>query len=376
MSTEIATYKAGDIHKPYLNSLRESIDREFGLDADYTVGGVGRITERGKVYSWGKLREDLRDKLTEVSAETAFAAVLRYGVTKALLNNYEVAPVTFRDVALAIPSTGFENYYAPTYNPGLPVKVDRGEKYPEVKLALLTNTIRNNKWGAILNIEQELIDDDQTGQLGTRAAQVGNNMAQAQELDVYTALFNGNPNISYTSVGMQAASGGGLTIPNLTIADGIAGEITDPDGNIIIVDLNTLVVDYKDRLTARQLLNSLLIPSNPGSSPAVGSVVYFGTINPLKDAYQLKECRLLVSASKASTGTGNGNALGGIDNTNRPWWLMQAKASLVFQDREALSVMVEAPNSGSHFDSDAIRHKAKARWGSGVIDPRFEYRGN
>jgi len=356
-----STYSTKKLHEAAMSALRESTIRETRIDPEVTLKKYGD--------DWNKIREAVLSKvLREAVATTAFAALLRYGVQKQLLNMYELTEVSYRKWALVVPSKGFENYYTPVFRAGLPQRVERGEEFPEVKLSGIETTIRNYKWGSILPIEQELFEDDQTGQIGIRAGDMGENMAYQEEIWYYQQLLASN----FASVGNQTSGGGALLMPMLQFAHQKFRKVKDGEGNIIVVKPEMLVVDTDEELVAKQLMKSIGIPQNPGATPAAGGVVYYGTINPLESAYEVCETPFLSQAAATSS---NPNGFG-LDGATPPKFIVMKKRGMVFQDRTALSTTQEAPNSGGGFNSDTIRYKARRRFGAGNVDPRFQWRLN
>jgi hypothetical protein len=149
----------------------------------------------------------------------------------------------------------------------------------------------------------------------------------------------------------------------------------DPLGNFIAVEANTMLVSSSDKFNAAKLLQSALQPSVPGGSGQTASTASSGgtgwtmTTNPLQGLFAIKVSRYLPSSLNASGSRG-------LDNTNGAWLLMEAKKSIVWQDRVALQVRQENPDSGASFEKDEYRYKVRRRANSGVIDSRFLYRGN
>jgi len=128
------------------------------------------------------------------------------------------------------------------------------------------------------------------------------------------------------------------------------------------------------------LLNSTLQPSIPGAagtgltSQTGGQTGWTMTINPLQGEYSAKVSRFLPGATSSQGGPGLKGP--GVDGAHGSWYLMQTKKSIVFQDRDALEVLQEAPNSGTAFAFDQYRYRVRRRFAVRVIDPRFIFQGN
>ncbi len=371
-------YSTKKLHDAMLKEARTRIINEYRVDPQHIM----REMSSNPNLTWGKVRDNCNKKMREAVAETAFAALLRYGVQTQLLNIYELTDVSYRQWALVVPSKGFESYYAPTFRAGLPQRVERGENYPEVQLTGITQTIRNFKFGSILAIEDELFEDDQTGQIPQRCAEVGENMAYVEERFFYNQVFQAN----YSAVNMQYSGGIGVTQEGLEAGHNAATKVVDGLGNLIVIRPTDLVVDTLDELNARRVLDSLLNPSNPGFGPGgsgstniYGQLRYFGTTNPLKDMYGVLPTPFLTICAQDLTSAGVSgftSAGWGLNSTSAPWLLVMKKRGVVFQDRTALATQQEMPNSGRSFEADIVRYKCRRRFGAGVVDPRFVYRGN
>ena len=160
-----------------LKTLNENGIKEFAdeIKEEYRVDPDAVLEEMlsSPAFSnkrWQKsYREQARAaRFGEANSASAFSQVLRYGITRLAAEGYELEPSVFEnEIAEVVPSKGFENYYAPFFRPGRGGPVERGQAYPEVKMSGLNVTIRNYKFGSILEIERELVDDDQTGEVIT-----------------------------------------------------------------------------------------------------------------------------------------------------------------------------------------------------------------
>ncbi len=316
-------YSTALLHKKLMQESRARIIGDYRIDPQKVLEAMAANPE----LTWSRVRENAARKLREAVAETAFAALLRYGVNKQLLNIYELTDVSYRTWATIVPSKGFENYYAPTFRAGLPQRVDRGEKYPQVQLTGITQTIRNYKFGSILAIEEELFEDDQTGQIPQRCAEVGENMAYVEERFFYAQVFA----VNYSTVGMQGA-GSTINEDSLVIAHNTATKVKDPLNNLIVVRPDKLICDTLDEMDARRVMETPAGLSNPGNAPTNGQLRYFGTINPLRGRYDIVPTPFLTIVMN-DMGVSNGF---GLNTTSAPWLLVQGQRGSIFQDRTPL----------------------------------------
>lgn len=304
-------------------------------------------------------------RLSEAVAETQLPQLLRFGVQNFLFDGYAQVPVIYPDLVRVVASSGAEELYAPLYGTELPTKLAPGQEYGDSRLLGLDVHVPNNKFGRMLSVEWELVDDDRTGQIVTRSAQQGERMRYVEEQQVINAISGGTYT---TAIGNAPAAFGQLTGPNLIAADIALEEMKDPMGNKMLVMPDTLLVSPADKFNAAQLLQSALQPSVPGAAGQTASTASSGTtgwtmtINPLQGLYNLKVSRFMATT--------------GQDGSHGSWYLMEAKKSLVFQDRTALRVMQEASNAGASFERDVIRYRVDRRFAAALIEPRYLWQGN
>jgi phage major head subunit gpT-like protein len=336
------------------------------------VAGQTRLAEATISSIW-KQQEQFGDlkmtKLQEAVSESAMPQLLRFGVQNFLFDGYASVPVIYPDLVRVVASGGAEELYAPLYGAELPAQLAAGQEYGDSRLLGLDVHVPNQKYGRLLSIERELIEDDRTGQIVTRAGQMGERMRYVEEKTVIAAIKAGGTQGYNTTIGNTPASPGLLSGPGLIAADQAMQEITDPLGNLMLVMPDTLLVSPSDKFNAAMLLNSALQPSVPGASGQTANTATSGltgwtmTVNPLQGLYNLKVSRFL-------------NTSNGLDGTHGSWFLLEAKKSIVFQDRTALQVMQEAVNSGGSFDRDVFRYRVDRRFASAVIESRYLYAGN
>ncbi len=346
-----------------LNNLRESFQTEHGINLEE----VWEHVDNPK-FSLKKVREGIRGlHLREAVSETAFAQLVRYGVQKMMIGRYKQVPTIYQNTHEQVASKTVEEMYAPMYGMEVPVAVKDGEASPESRLAGLERRIQNGEFARILAISKRLVQDDQTGQIKRIAGAMGQRMKYAEEGNAITSYCAVPPNseAAYkTNVAGQAAgtTAGPFTQPNVEAAWDALTAVEDPLGELTLVVPDIVVVAMQDKLTARRVLQSPQVSqvAAPGS-PTSG----FMAENILKDEGLVIQASQFVAKARA-----------GIDGTNRPWLLAQSKMSDVFQNRTALEVEQEDPNSGKSFDNREYRYQMDRRFGSGTIDFLFKFYGN
>jgi hypothetical protein len=337
-------------------------------------------------FSINRLRESLSKRLREAMAESSFPQLLRAGVQQFMFDAYQTVPTIFQDLVRVTSSNKYEELYAPLYNSELPVEILPGEPFPDSRIIGLDVHVRNRKWGRTLAFQRELVDDDQTGQISQRAANLGQMMRYIEELQVMIAIVEAeNPQVSggsgyTTALGNTPTVPGGLSQAGLEEADISLQNMVDPLGNFMLVIPDTVLVSPSDKFNVLKLLNSTLQPSVPGAANqnvttvAGGTTGWTMTINPLQGEYTAKVSRFL--PGKTSKLGGPGLKGPGLDNANGACFLMETKKSVVFQDREGLEIVQENPTAGTAFSTDEYRYRIRRRFAVRTIDPRFIFRLN
>lgn len=358
-------------------SLRLDVKRYTGIDPSVVDWYDPDLSIKG-------LREALV-KMREATAESAMPQLLRAGVSNFMFDAYQTVPTIYQDLVRVANSNKYEELYAPLYNSELPVEIFPSEPFPDSRIVGLDVHVRNRKFGRIIAFERELVDDDQTGQIQQRAANLGEMMRYVEELTVMQAIINATDPITgasaySTTIGNEPAAPGQLSQPGLETADIALQNMLDPLGNFLLVMPDTVLVSPADKFNVLKLINSTLQPSVPGSSgqnsgtASSGGTGWTMTVNPLQGEYAPKISRFLPGAT--STQGGPGLTGPGLDGSHGAWFLLQAQKAIVFQDREALEVMQEAPTTGTAFSVDQYRYRVRRRFAARVIDGRFSYRGN
>jgi len=350
---------------PLLKMQREDRDAEMqvGLrEAQRVLPGAERIAWRDRRLSVKKLREAV--------AETAFPTLLRSGVQNFLFDGYEQVAVIFPDLVRVVQSDKFEELYAPLYGAELPKQVNRGQRFEGSRLQGLDKRLANIKFGRMLEVDRELVEDDQTGQIIQKASTMGERMRYVEELAVMNAILSATYS---TGIGNLNSGGGRISQANVEKASVALEEMRDPLGQLIMVQPDTILVSPSDKFEAAKLLQSALQPSVPGaaggtiSNAASGSTGWTMTMNPLQGLFALKVSRFLPSEFSATKG---------LDGTHGACILLQSKKSIVFQDRSPLEVQQEATNAGEAFARDQYRWKVRRRFNTAVIESRYLYRIN
>lgn len=131
-------------------------------------------------------------KLKEAVSESAMPQLLRFGVQNFLFDGYAAVPTIYPDLVRIAASSGAEELYAPLYGSELPQTVAPGQEYGDSRLQGLDLHVPNLKKGRIVSFERELQEDDRTGQIVSKAGDMGERMRYVEEQDVCTAFTNTN----------------------------------------------------------------------------------------------------------------------------------------------------------------------------------------
>lgn len=321
------------------------------------------------------LKESCDGNLKE-TAETTFGNLLRVGVQAIAADFFLWAgnDTVFQDIVQELPSNKYAEFYAPMYGGQLPKPVERSGRYASSYFKGTDSMIINLKFGRLYEFEQELWEDDKTGQIRQRAQQIGEGMRIVQEMwalarltgeaqtypeditvpapQVLSTVYD--PNLFGTGLGNTSqVLNERLSQPALEAASIAMMKVRDPLKNRILAKMDTLVTSVDDMFVAAKLINSTLQPSVPGNSSQVlagntaatgltgGTTGFVNTINPLYGLYKLKVARYLPQYH---------------------WYLGQAKKGLIFQNREPLSIVQENPAAGESFARDVLVFRSKARW--------------
>ena len=318
-------------------------------------------------------------KLREAMPETALAFLLRKGVQTLANDWYIVVPKEWQDYALTASSDSVAEWYAPLYGSSVAGRVIRGERFPEGKIIGEDSVLVNQKFGLIESFDRELFDDDQTGQIRQRAARLGQSMAVTENAyaalrfigaaGTYANLIVSASNYTTTTVLGAPVTGPWSKIlhdtfgnrPNPYVALGLNPlkqawsellNALDPQRNKIIVNPNTLLHSSMDALHAPLLV-----------SPPAG-VPYYPAV---------------IGAAGSTASTAGSGFPGGVFGANpfmglgiKPvlarflpnwaWALGERAKGFVWQERNPLEVIQEAPASGAAFEVDAFRFRSRRRF--------------
>lgn len=360
--------------------LTESVRKAFGVDLKDK-----EFKFEDPFFSWKGFRESAyklaSKKLQEANAENTFSQLLRGGINMIANDWYRLVETNHEMVGATTFSTKAVEPYAPMNRGGLPRRVQASQPFPRTRVAGLDIQIANEKFGAIVDFERELFDDDQTGQIAQRARDIGENMRIIEDAWFFQRFigtagsYGGDPipasqtygaNVWVTSAspftggGYNRPTSYGIFTPQL-VENGDVALMNQLDllGNKMLVNPNTLLVGTNNKFSARIMLNSEWYPANVTTKVAGGTQdTTLGTSfarNPLDGLYNLVVSRFMPA---------------------KAWALGEGGKGIVFQRRDAMEMIQENPQSGMAFTQDVYAFRSRARWEPDWIDPRFWWLGN
>ena len=324
-----------------------------------------RIDFNAPTFSFGRLREAAyrMADLYEANSESTFGWLLRSAVQEFANDPYHDLPVIYPNFVTEIQSQRRSEVYGGLYRPNLPKHVDAGEKFQDTAFKGFEREIVNKKFGHIETFERELFDDDQTGQVRARAANLGEGFRVFEEIYVLSRLFgltrteegvdveassynNGSP--FTTTIGNRPTAFSRLSATSLSQAHVDMRRARDPLGRKFLVTPVVLIVSPEDEFLAWTLLNS---PQQAFTTTGALS----NMVNPLQGRYTPYASPFIPAYA---------------------WMIGDPKRGFVFQRRSPLEIIQENPNSGHSFIQEVYAFRGRERFEADWVEPRFVYLGN
>lgn len=307
------------------------------------------------------------------------AAAINLVVVNTIFNDYGEAPAIYQDLAELENSNGEDELYPEEWADDMPVPVAETQPAPESRISAGVIRIRNYVYARALAISKRYFDRDKTGQVRRAAANFGRKYKKAMDKSFVVAFFRAG------TVANLIANGGTLPATNLAGHNGYGtyynptagpvnpdrleaaltapAQFTDPYGNLLEVDMNTVFVDTFDRMRVKRYLTSQYTANQPPTDLGGQAAGPFSD-NPLRDEFQIAYSPYVKMARQPVSGTGF------------PWATLEAKRGAVMQIVQDLQVTQEQPLAGKSFDERSYRWLAEAEWGTGVRNARLIYYGN
>ena len=387
-----AKQKNWAINCPEMKQFRERLKKRLARGG---IKNLDPITDREKFpvwkesFSWARFREQLDKKFTEADSETMYPLMLAAGVLQNVIGMYTLVKPSYQDWVTVTPTKLVDTPVAPLHGLSFPREVGEEDPYPVSQTAGLSMKFHARKYGTMLEITDELQQDDQTGQFKMLSGQLGEYMQLVREVLVYGRLASVGgmsyagfaPGASETTpaeetnypwtVATSPFVGGGYNKPAAfgapTVANIEAGAIAlkqqkNKLGIALSINPKRIIAGPKYMFDIAVVLNSAYYPAVGGSAGTTGTTF---AINPLKGIADLTVTPFIFDNTGAAV------------NNSTAWYLADdSKPFFQLLDREPISVVQEAPNSGAGFERDVIRYKARTRCIADFVDPRFIWQGN
>jgi hypothetical protein len=316
-------------------------------------------------FNFYKLKEAAYrlSNLYEANSESSFGYLLRSAVQEFANDPYHDLPVIYPNFVTEIGSKRRSEVYGGLYRPNLPRQVDAGEKFQDTAFKGFEREIVNRKFGHIETFERELFDDDQTGQIKARAANLGEGFRVFEEIYVLSRIFgltrteegvdveastynSGSP--FTTTIGNRPTAYARLSSTTLSEAHVNMRRMRDPLGRKFLVTPVNLIVSPEDEFLAWTLLNS---PQQAFTTSGATSHM----VNPLQGRYTPYASPFVPAYA---------------------WQIGDQKRGFVFQRRSPLEITQENPQSGQSFIQEVYAFRGRERFEADWVEPRFAYLGN
>lgn len=309
--------------------------------------------------------------IKEAATRSEFYSFMNVALKTLLFKAYRMTPTTYQKLVRFEDSTKAKEGYPSLGSAGLPVKVGEGEPFPERNIPKSDFVeITNFKFGEIMAITQELIDDDQTSQIRMIPSDLGKAHAKFEDKTVYSVI-NGNPAVYDSQLFFSLNHPGYTGGPAIGANDNIYTNVTMTANAIAVVigmislwrghvDDDILDVSATDLVVPANLLHTANILTQ---SEFIGLAYAAGVLGPGAATAQarnpIRNNGLGVISSPRL------DATSGLD-----WYVKTDFPGLVFQWRQRLKVLQEDERSGERFSRDVNRWKSKVRFGFKVVNWR------
>ena len=311
--------------------------------------------------------------LREAATRPEFYRLLDTGLKTMIINAYEqqAKKSTYEQIVDFQTSDKDKEKYPTLGSTPLPRKVLEGQPFPENDFPKDDRVeVTNFKYGEIISITREMIDDDQTKEMKNRAVGLGMAHKKYEDKAVYS-IINANGSIydgaSFFTINHPGYTGGGnlgvndniytnVTLSANAIATALGmisrwvGHTTD---DLLDVQGRSLVVPVSLKRTAKFITESDFL----GLAYAAATLGPAATIGQARNV--LKQDALNVIASPR------------LDTTSTTdWYIRTDFPGFFFQWRDRLDVRRENDSAGEMFERDVFRTRSRARFGLRIVNWR------
>lgn len=332
-------------------------------------------------------------RLVEATSETAQAQLLRVGAASLSYGWYLQWGTTWQEFCAQHQMTNLNAIHNPLQATAMPSRTGPQTTWRRSKIKGLNIEHIALKIMGGVDIENELYEDDQSGQIGDYMKHLG--WAAARFEDAYSAgRVNGaafslgdmpedaypatsyawtnhqgtsgtgpyNVNRYATGLGNRPAAFGVLEYGRFVFAYNSLLQARDISGQKLMIRPDTLVHSTTDKLNADVLLKSsylAYIAGRAGATAATAPTSQIGgqfSINAVSNYVNRSVCNIYLQPWE--------------------WYLCEAKRGLVFNRRTPVEIMQEAPNAGRSFREDITSYRSRMRMEVDWLDSSFWFQGN
>lgn len=311
------------------------------------------------------------DSIKEAATRPEFYQFLNSGLKTTMLNAYKETPSTYEQIVDFETSTKDKESYPSLGNIDLPEQVLESEAFPRKNIPKNDYVeITNLKYGSIIEITRELIDDDQTKKVKDLPKERGVSHKKKEDKTVYS-IINGSPVLydaqSFFSLNHPGYTGGGAIGANDNIytsvtmsANALAVAISMialwtgfTSEDILDIQAKFLLVPARLKYTANLLTQSDFLPLGYAAATLGPAATTGNGKNVLRDL------GLRVFSSPRLDGTSVGD-----------WYVRTNMKGFIFQVRDQLELYAAQPNTGEWFNRDVLQWKDRKRWATKVVNWR------
>lgn len=334
-------------------------------------------------FSMAAATKQLREahKLREEVTQSQVYALTTGLITLDLASKYKTVATCHRALADILPSSKSEESYFARQRGNIPQPLGDNEEAPSSSLGGVLTRIKNYRFAEWLEYSKTLEDDDQTGTIRSWASDTAEKMSYAEALwwvrQLYSVYVVANtrsnggivPDMCVAGQGGNDPNYGGPTCtPGAVSRDNIANlwtaadYVTDLEGDYMLVQVSAGHFANADKFTVKTIMTAEFNPNTPSASADVTPGIF--APNVLKGEFEMYFDQFIKYINGTSLASGN------------RWSLGEAGMFGAFQEREALSVTMEATNAGKSLSANQRRYLVQRRFGAGVPHPEFTLVGN
>jgi len=283
-------------------------DMAESLGVDGTVATIRKMISKGDITPndfslreiWDAFERDAQGFVKPVSEAVSsdlFPKITGELINSTLIKAYDAVPTIGQNLVTVSPSKMEVETYAGFDASESPDEVVQGQAYNRATMAEKYVTVPHTKWGRIIDVTEEMIYFDKTGQVITRAKGIGKKAAQKKERLIVEGVQDINSNVfrpeGVATAFYRVAATGDRKINSrvstpfgeegLLEANKLFHNMTDEEDDYILVDPANVYALFPFDLwvQAVQMQKSTLVPE--GTENAVN--IWKGAFTPLTSPY-------------------------------------------------------------------------------------------